>query len=96
MSWGEKILGGGGLGVHNSRIEPFERRVVFIICTILKNHTKNTNPLSEILFFVRVVGVVYFPLKTNGKVVNPLFISRAMRNAVHFLPTAISVAARLS
>jgi hypothetical protein len=34
MSWGEKILGGGGLGVHNSRIEPFERRVVFIICTI--------------------------------------------------------------
>jgi hypothetical protein len=22
MSWGEKILGGGGLGVHNCRIEP--------------------------------------------------------------------------
>jgi hypothetical protein len=33
-SWGEMIFSGGGLFVHNSRIEPLARRVVFIICNI--------------------------------------------------------------
>jgi aminoglycoside 6-adenylyltransferase len=33
-SWEETSLGGGGLFVHNSRMEPLQRRVVFIICNI--------------------------------------------------------------
>jgi hypothetical protein len=33
-SGGAMILGGGGLQVHKSRIEPLVRRVVFIICNI--------------------------------------------------------------
>jgi hypothetical protein len=33
-SWDEVFFCRGGLAVHNSKMELFERRVVFIICTI--------------------------------------------------------------